>query len=444
MTRSTPDSFLFALQKCGISPELIRSIAKQTGFSRRNSGKIDPFDFFIHTCILSMKGSVSFNDLAASLELHTPSDASRQAYAQRMDERTLRFFQQVFEKFLHQTASPQTLFDLNPNLPFSRILIQDSTLISLPRKLFDEFSGVANAHAKRVHARIQCVYDLMSGTFLHFSIDPYSRTDMTVAPETHTLLNDLLLRDRGYFSVESFFSQYREGSYFIQRYKHKTLLLDSPEAKEPIELLSLLREKGSIDQVVYFPGLPTVPFRILAFRVPDEVANLRRMKAKKENKGHNPSAELLALMGWSIYITNLLDPAFTPLLVARLYGLRWRIETIFKTWKSNMCFHKCHAVGSNQLRVLLLARFSMLCLFYQRFFVPLFHTVQNKTQRILSLMKFMRYLQNLPDAIIRFSGAISAKTLNALVKHCCYDLRKRSNYMLELSDIIKVLQISLA
>ena len=444
MTHATPDFFSLALQKCGISPQLIRSIAKQTGFSRRNSGKIDPFDFFIHTCTLSMKGSVSFNDLAASVELHTPSDASRQAYAQRMDKPALLFFQQVFAMMLQKTASPQKLFELNPNLPFSRILIQDSTLISLPAKLFQEFSGVANAHAKRVHSRIQCVYDLISGNFLYFSIDPYSLSDMAVAADTHSCIRDLVLRDRGYFCLESFESQSREKSFFIQRYKHKTLLLDAPDAKAPIELLSLLREKGSIDQVVYFPSIPNIPFRIIAFPVPEEVANLRRMKAKKENKGHNPSTELLGLMGWSIYITNLLDPAFTPLLVARIYGLRWRIENIFKTWKSNMCFHKCHAVGAIQLRGLLLARFSMFCLFYHRFFVPLFAWVQNKTQRTLSLMKFMRYIELFPAAIHRFTGSISTKTLNALVKHCCCDLRKRRNFMQELSDIMEDLQISLA
>ena len=440
----TPHAISSALQKIDMPPGLIRSMARQTGFSRRNSGKIGSFDFFLHTCILSMKGSVSFNDLAASLELHTPSDASRQACAQRMDERALCFFQQVFATMLHQTISPRTLFDLSPKLPFFRILLQDSTVISLPGKLFPEFSGVANAHAKRVHARVQCVYDLIGGNFLYFSIDPYSRTDLAVAPETHCHSGDLLLRDRGYFSLESFGSQQRDGSFFIQRYKHKTLLLDSPDASESIELLSLLRKKGSIDRVVYFPNMPNLPFRILAFPVPEEVANLRRMKAKKENKGHNPSSELLALMGWSIYITNLLDPAFTPPLVARLYGLRWRIENIFKTWKSNMHFQKCHAVASTQLRVLLLARFSMLCLFYHRFFVPLFVMVLKKTGRMLSLMKFMRYMELFPSSIIRFVGSISTKTLKALVKHCCYDLRKRKNYMQELEDILNDIQISLA
>jgi hypothetical protein len=34
-----------------------------------------------------------------------------------------------------------------------------------------------------------------------------------------------------------------------------------------------------------------------------------------------------------------------------LYGLRWRIENIFKTWKSNFSFGKVHTVSEQQLRV---------------------------------------------------------------------------------------------
>ena len=45
--------------------------------------------------------------------------------------------------------------------------------------------------------------------------------------------------------------------------------------------------------------------RLVAAPVCEEVANQRRMKAKKENKGHNPSDEILALMAWTIYLTTI-------------------------------------------------------------------------------------------------------------------------------------------
>lgn len=437
------ESLANAFQNANLSKKDIRSLAKQTGFSKRNSGKMDAFDFFLHVCRLSTTGSVSYNDLASSLELHTPSDVSRQACAQRMTPQAAALFERVLEHLLRQ-RSAFSLLDQNITSPFSRVLVQDSTLISLPAKLFSEFSGVANAHAKKVHARIQCVTDLCTGRFLYFSIDPYSRPDLSVAIETHTQPRDLLLRDRGYFRLESFASQSIQQSFFIQRYKHKTLLLDSPEAKDPIDLLRVLQEKGSLDQIVYFPKLQGIPFRLVAFPVPEEIANLRRMKAKKEYPGHNPSKEVLALMSYTIYITNLLDPSFTPDCMARLYGLRWRIESIFKTFKSNLGFEKCHTVSSTQLRSLLLARFCVVCLYYHQVFAPLWSIVKNKTDRHLSLMKMMRYLQIHPEALSRFQGKLTDKTLRALVRYCCYDKRKRSNFMQDFASTFNHLQFCLA
>ena len=38
------------------------------------------------------------------------------------------------------------------------------------------------------------------------------------------------------------------------------------------------------------------------------------------------------------------------------YGLRWRIEVIFKAWKSNMNFHVIHRVSALELSICLTAK----------------------------------------------------------------------------------------
>jgi hypothetical protein len=73
------------------------------------------------------------------------------------------------------------------------------------------------------------------------------------------------------------------------------------------------------------------PVRIMATPVSEEIANIRRMKVKKRMNGHNPSANLLFLMGWTIFIINLPREKFSFKTILALYGLRWRIENIFKT-----------------------------------------------------------------------------------------------------------------
>jgi len=82
--------------------------------------------------------------------------------------------------------------------------------------------------------------------------------------------------------------------------------------------------------------------RIAAELVKEDIANQRRMKAKKESGGKNPSKELPALMSGTIFIVTFKTEKFTFEMILKLYGLRWRIENIFKTWKSHCSFSKIH------------------------------------------------------------------------------------------------------
>jgi hypothetical protein len=66
---------------------------------------------------------------------------------------------------------------------FRRVLVQDSTIVKLPTWLFPKFSGVSNQTSSVCNARIQAVFDLISARLLAFSIDPYTRNDISAAPE---------------------------------------------------------------------------------------------------------------------------------------------------------------------------------------------------------------------------------------------------------------------
>jgi hypothetical protein len=98
------------------------------------------------------------------------------------------------------------------------------------------------------------------------------------------------------------------------------------------------------------------PVRLVAAPVDQETANLRRMKARKETRGHNPSKALLELMDWTIFITTIPATIADFARILAIYGLRWRIEVIFKAWKSHMNFHLLHRVSKRQMAILLKAR----------------------------------------------------------------------------------------
>ena len=193
---------------------------------------------------------------------------------------------------------------------FKRILVQDSTIVRLPQRLFEKFSGVRNAHATVCNGRIQAVYDLIAEEFTHFSIDTYSKNDITAAPDLEILKGDFTLRDRGYISYGEIERHLKIGAHTIYRHKHNHSYL-YPDTEEEIDLLETLQKNGHIDMEVLLNNDSKKRIRLVAAPVSEEIANIRRMKSKKESSAKNPSAELLQLMSWSIFITTVLDPVIT-------------------------------------------------------------------------------------------------------------------------------------
>jgi hypothetical protein len=186
-----------------LNEEDVIKLAFESEFCKRKSGKIIVPDLVFHLCIESLEGTVSYNDIAAKIESQTGNKVSRQAYHQRMGEECDTFFQNLLEKVMltkHQTEDTQKLIDMNH---FSRILVQDSTVIRLPLRLFEQFSGVKNAHTSVCNARIQGIYDLISQRFIAFSIDSYSKNDLSVTLNIPVEPGDLVLRDRGYFTIKA-------------------------------------------------------------------------------------------------------------------------------------------------------------------------------------------------------------------------------------------------
>ncbi len=203
----------------------------------------------IHLCLESLEGTVSYNDLAARIEAQTGTSASRQAYWGKTTEACLQFFQGVLERLMRAPGQGMATQRVTESGRFTRIVVQDSTVIQLPQRLFQAFSGVRNAHTTVCNARVQGTYDLLAGRFLAFSIDSYSKNDLAVTRDLAVEPGDLVLRDRGYFTVDAMAAQKAAGADSINRYKHQTTLFD-PATGQTLTLLALLTQHGSVDRIV--------------------------------------------------------------------------------------------------------------------------------------------------------------------------------------------------
>lgn len=414
------------LEKAHLSQETIEHLSVKTGFIQR-CRKIKALPFLVYMITESIRGPVSCNDLAAAVEADTGTLASRQAFHRKMNEAALAFFGAVLAVLLQTKTSicPQSPFQ-----GFGRILVQDSTLLALPSRLMTAFSGVKNAHGQSCHARIQSVYDLLGGVFTQWSIHPYRQNDQSVAGQLQVQAGDLVLRDRGYSTTGEFERIRKAGADFISRYKHWDKLYD-PATGEPLDLCRLLSRQATIDQIVLLGKVSQTPVRLVAAPVPQEVADRRRYKAKKETKGHQPGHEVLFLMGWTIFVTSLMSSRFAIEDFMALYGLRWRIEIIFKSWKSHLGFDKIHTVSAVQLRLILTARFIAAVLFYERIYVPLARQVHQAGRSTVSLVKLIRYLSRNLKAIPALLSAVAGnpKGLQVAIQYCTYDKRKRQNFI---------------
>jgi len=420
----------------GLNRKKIRKLAFETGFCKRHAGKISAPDFIVHLCLESISGTVSYNDLAARVEARTGIAASRQAYWERTNESCLRFFQSILEHVMLSKCDPDQIQSIKRQGRFKRILLQDSTIIKLPLRLFEVFSGVTNPHASVCNARIQGIYDLISGHFIHFSIDPYSKNDQAATMEIPVHPGDLILRDRGYFKIHAVEAHKQAGADSINRYKHSTVLYDHATGQR-IDLLKLLNRNGSLDMLVSAGTERTVVLRLIVIPVPEETANLRRMRAKREMH-YAPSRELLKLMSWTIFLTTITDPSLTFKEIAALYTLRWRIENIFKTWKSHFNFHKIHNIPEIQLRILLQARLIMITLSYQRLYMPLFRQLDSTSAKIVSLIKLMRYITRNPDLLPKYlsSSTPPRQLCKAVLRYCTYEKRHRPNFITQMEVIL--------
>lgn len=428
------DDFIALLAAVELDPELLDRIAADVGWLIRLPRKIDASGLFTAICSEALRGTASYNDIAAAIDAGGDAAPSRQAVAGRMNAACLRLFEAILARAVRFRLVPALAPATSGFLArYQRVLVQDSTIVKLPARLFAAFSGVSNARGPTCNGRIQAVYDLRNLDFVSFSIDSYSRNDLAAAPSLEVLPGDLVLRDRGYFTADEIARHVAAGADCVYRHKTGTTYLD-PETREPLDLLELLRRDGHLDRTVLLNNGARTPVRLASAPVDAETAGRRRMKARKETKGHAPSEAVLALMDWTILVTTVAreDADFRRLLA--VYGLRWRIETIFKAWKSHLNFDAIHRVSEIQLRIILSARLFAITVCARVLHAGCRARLARFHGACLSLLKFLKYLNSHPGRIAAICRSLGeeeradAPIWKSLRQYCCHDKRTRRNF----------------
>jgi hypothetical protein len=340
----------------------LEALARQTGFLRRHPRKIPVLDLLVGLCAAANESVLSLERLAAVIGLAANGSYSKQALHQRLGPALPAFLATVAVALFDRLAAPCRAH--GGFAGFGRVLLHDSTVQSLPRHLAAAFPGGASQHTPTTAAlKIQWVCDLLSGAVVQLSLSSFRRNDQACAPDILRVVQqgDLLLRDLGFFNLAVLAQVAAAGAFFLSRLRSGVVLRD-PQTRLVIDLLQVLRHTGAFDGWVLV-GETEHRMRVVALPVPLAVAQRRRCAARhNRDRRCVPTQRRLALMHWSLFVTNV-DPAVWPAaVVAEIYRLRWRIETTFKAWKSHLRLRElnCHSADLVGLSVLLKLLYGLL------------------------------------------------------------------------------------
>jgi hypothetical protein len=222
---------------------------------------------------------------------------------------------------------------------FTAVSLLDSSTVTLPDALRERFAGCGGSHGGGQAAmKLQTQWDLKSGAFDAIVIEPGRNCDYKTSLQSAPLTaGSLRITDLGYFDTEVFERFHREKAFWISRLQFGTSVFTREAQRLPL-LDWIGKQRGPfVDQPILMGTERKVACRIVAWRVPAEVANRRRQKLIAETRrkdGRVPSKERLAWCDWTILVTNVPADLLTANEVAILYRARWQVELLFKRWKS--------------------------------------------------------------------------------------------------------------
>jgi hypothetical protein len=413
----------------------VEALARQSGFSKRAARKAPVRTWLSALVALAAESVPSLERLAALLGLTARTAYSKQAVHKRVRAGVEPFLAAVATTLLGRLGEPLRVRGLFGH--FRRVLLHDSTCLPLPAHLAAEFPGSRNQRRKTgAGLKIQFVCDLLHSRVAHLSLSGFTRNDQAAAPDILGMVRpgDLIIRDLGYFVLTVFQSLDRLGAYFLSRLRHG-IGLRLAESGLPLDLARHLKACGHFDGEVLL-GEQRVRVRLVAQPVPEAVANQRRRQASSNrDRRHPPSPERLLLLGWNIFITNVPRQVWPPQALAELYRLRWRIEVIFKAWKSHLGLCRINRRTAPMVRLSVMAKL-LFCLLVCRCCNHLELLCGGK--RHVSLLRLARIIGEcaclFAAALVRLSP--QAFLLHQLQHHLFYEQRAdRKNFYEMLNHI---------
>lgn len=320
-----------------ILTEVATTVERTTGFVQRQSKLTGAL--FVQTVVLTWleRPDATLAELSQTAS-ELGVSISPQGLAERFTDRASLLLEEVLGAAVAEVivADPVAIPILRR---FRAVTAQDSTTIALPAELADYWRGCGGTTpegeaALKLQVRLDLLGGRLEGPLLEDGRAADPRTPLQTAPQP---AGTLRLQDLGYFRLDLLADLADQDVFWLTRLLANTTVL-APDGT-PLDLAAILPQVvgTSYDQPVLLGVQQRLPARLLAVRVPQEVADERRRKLRAEARRHGRavSRARLRLADWTILVTNLPPDRLTVSEALVLARARWQVELLFKLWKQH-------------------------------------------------------------------------------------------------------------
>lgn len=243
----------------------------------------------------------------------------------------------------------------------------DCTSFRVPDGMAESFPGPGGF--AKTQAKIYFEYELTSSLLVNYKIAHGRNADSPLMNETSFIKDRLYLFDLGFFRRSRFVDIDNAKAYFVSRMKRKTsFYLAQTEVKYqlpqlikslkfktyqsrviPIQLFKSTQEKKAN---IFYLHLAKVSKKIRLQRLERQAKNHRK-KGMKRSQAQRQEDKLIA--AYDIYISNVPPEILASTQIRKVYGLRWQIELVFRTWKSNFRIDETRKCNEHRFKSILAA-----------------------------------------------------------------------------------------
>lgn len=398
-------------------------LARQSGLIVRKSSRFQASGFLLSLIQAGISGKGSLNQLASSLGHFTPQKLSKQAIHQRINESSSAFLLSVIGHLIAQKSQP--LFQTRASLPFRRFLVEDCTTLPMDQCHHECFPGNGNGKHSTAGAKVHFITDYLAGTVLHHALYPARTADQGLAHEVlpYAGKGDLIVRDRGFFSLSSLEAIEVQKSWWLSRLPASINAYD----QNGTLLQDLLKKTKhhTLDLEITLGAKARFPCRLVASRLPKKTAekNRRERKRASAKHGRTTSKQALILDDWRILITNLPKAEAGIEELQSWYELRWSIEIGFRGFKQSLPLTKALGYRRDhyQLEALLLA-----AMIYQLLTFKAYREAALKMGESCFIeISYEKLCSALAEHILRLTGRNREEVFEPDLRHIRHDRRAR-------------------